>query len=317
MPVLPFQNRPLSEPGFFQKAADYGNDGYIDSWVYDKKEGVQVTAEDALALAGTDQETLFADLEAVIAADPEDPRKLYQTADPIHLEGFRIKADGKPVFYLTAVVDCRDMGDEGFLDEWSRLYVWDNGVFTRYYCMGFVPYGPPYDRYPLVTAEETDQLDPPLWNQWYFAGEAPAGGFVDNSRPDVPHSIDLPVKDLSPYNANLYPALLSCYADYRDQWNIYYADFQSDSDQAGDLRVGPATYLGEIYPDETTTAVAYQVCYTFYTNGSRGLEWHANFEVVVLGFDTHTGDFISLLGRADFEPQGMSIEEIINKATQP
>lgn len=81
--------------------------------------------------------------------------------------------------------------------------------------------------------------------------------------------------------------------------------------------MGPATYLGEIYPDETTTAVAYQVCYTFYTNGSRGLEWHANFEVVVLGFDTHTGDFISLLGRADFEPQGMSIEEIINKATQP
>ena len=102
---------------FFQKAADYGNDGYIDSWVYDKKEGVQVTAEDALALAGTDQETLFADLEAVIAADQEDPRELYQTADPIHLEGFRIKADGKPVFYLTAMVDCRDMGDDGFLDE--------------------------------------------------------------------------------------------------------------------------------------------------------------------------------------------------------
>ena len=76
---------------FFQKAADYGNDGYIASWVYDKKEGVQVTAEDALALAGTDQETLFADLEAVIAADPEDPRDLYQTADPISLEGFRIR----------------------------------------------------------------------------------------------------------------------------------------------------------------------------------------------------------------------------------
>lgn len=297
---------------FFQKAADYGNDGYIASWVYDKKEGVQVTTEDALALAGTDRESLFADLEAVIAADPEDPRELYQTADPISLQGFRIKADGKPVFYLTAVVDCRDMGDDGFLDEWSRLYVWDNGVFTRYHCMVFVPDGPPYDRYPLVTAEETDQLDPPLWNQWYFAGEAPAGGFVDNSRPDVPHSIVLPVKDLSPYNANLYPALLSCYADYQDQWNIYYADFQSDSDQAGDLRVGPATYLGEIYPDETTTAVAYQVCYTFYTNGSRGLEWHANFEVVVLGFDTHTCNFISLLGRADFDPQGMSIEEIIS-----
>ena len=98
---------------------------------------------------------------------------------------------------------------------------------------------------------------------------------------------------------------------------MYYADFQSDSDQAGDLRVGPATYLGEIHPDETTTAAAYQVCYTFYTDGPRGLEWHSNFEVVVLGFDTHTGNFISLLGRADFDPQGLSIEEIIRRATQP
>ena len=60
---------------FFQKDADYGNDGYTASWVYDKREGVQVTAEDALALAGTDRETLFADLEAVIAADPEDPTR--------------------------------------------------------------------------------------------------------------------------------------------------------------------------------------------------------------------------------------------------
>ena len=302
---------------FFQKDADYGNDGSTASWVYDKREGVQVTAEDALALAGTDREALFADLEAVIAADPEDPRELYQTADPISLQGFRIKADGKPVFYLTAMVDCRDMGDDGFLDEWSRLYVWDNGVFTRYYCMVYVPEGPPYERYPLVPAEETDPLDPPLWNQWYFAGEAPAGGFVDKSMLDVPHAPDLPGEDRSPYDGNFYAALLSCYADYWDQWNIYYADFQSDSDQAGDLRVGPATYLGEIHPDETTTAAAYQVCYTFYTDGPRGLEWHSNFEVVVLGFDTHTGNFISLLGRADFDPQGLSIEEIIHKATQP
>ena len=134
---------------------------------------------------------------------------------------------------------------------------------------------------------------------------------------DVPHSLVLPGEDLSPYDGNFYAALLSCYAGYQDQWNIYYANFQSDSDQAGDLRVGPATYLGEIYPDKTTTAVAYQVCYTFYIDGSRGLEGHANFEVVVLGFDTQTGNFISLLGRADFDPQGLSIEEIIHKATQP
>ena len=302
---------------FFQKDADYGNDGCAVSWVYDKREGAQVTAEDALALAGTDREALFAGLEAVIAADSEDPRGLCQTADPITLQGFRIKADGEPVFYLTALVDSRDMGDDGFLDEWSRLYVWDNGAFTRYGCMAFVADGAPYDRYPLVPEEETDPLDPPLWNRWYFAGEGPAGGFVDRSMPDMPHSPNVPGEDLSPYDGNFYAALLSCYADYQDQWNLYYADFQSDSDRAGDLRVGPATYLGEIQPDETTTAAAYQVCYTFYIDGPQGLEWHTNFEVVVLGFDTRTGNFLSLLGRADFDPQGLSIDEIIQRATQP
>ena len=130
-------------------------------------------------------------------------------------------------------------------------------------------------------------------------------------------SPNVPGEDLSPYDGNFYAALLSCYADYQDQWNLYYADFQSDSDRAGDLRVGPATYLGEIQPDETTTAAAYQVCYTFYIDGPQGLEWHTNFEVVVLGFDTRTGNFLSLLGRADFDPQGLSIDEIIQRATQP
>ena len=165
---------------FFQKGADYGNDGYTASWVYDKREGVQVAVEDALALAGTDRETLFADLEAVIAADPEDPRELYQTADPISLQGFRIKADGKPVFYLTAMVDCRDMGDDGFLDEWSRLYVWDNGVFTRYHCMAFVPDGSPYDRYPLVRRRRPTSLIRPCGTSGTSPGRRRSGALWTN-----------------------------------------------------------------------------------------------------------------------------------------
>ena len=159
---------------FFEDSGDYGNDGYVRSWVYDKKEGVQVTEEDALALAGTTREALCGGLEELIANDPEYPRGMYEPADIV---GFRIKADGQPAFYLSAFVDYVELESGGSLDEWARLYVWDKGEFSRYSRMDFWT----ERQYPLVPAEETDQLDPPLWCQWFFAGEEPAGGFVDKS----------------------------------------------------------------------------------------------------------------------------------------
>ena len=153
---------------FFEDDSCYGNDGYVRSWVYDKKEGTQVTEEAAFALAGTTREELFSALEETIANDPEDPRRLYpDTPDPINLQGFRVKADGKPVFYLTAMVNGRELESGGYLDEYDCLYMWDKGEFSRYSCMKFWGDG----QYPLVPAEETVQLDPPLWNQWYFSGK--------------------------------------------------------------------------------------------------------------------------------------------------
>ena len=154
---------------FFLNENSYSHDGWVRSWVYDKKEAVLVTQEDALALAGTTRQALCGDLEALIAADPEDPRGMYE---PANIQGFRIKADGQPVFYLSAFVDGRELDNGGYFDEWNRLYVWDKGEFSRYSCMFSWSDG----QYPLVPAEETDQLDPPLWNQWYFAGEGPKGG---------------------------------------------------------------------------------------------------------------------------------------------
>lgn len=150
---------------FFLTEESYGYDGLIRSWTYDKKEGVQVTVEDALALAGTTQEELFTQLEEMLASDQEDPRGLYpETSDPIVILGFRIKKDGKPVIYLSAFVDALDMGENSYLDEWYRLYVWEDGEYSRYY-LGV--------QSPLVPAEETNQFDPPLWNQWYFSGGEP------------------------------------------------------------------------------------------------------------------------------------------------
>ena len=155
---------------FFLNENSYGHDGWVRSWVYDKEEGGQVTAEDALSLAGTTREALCGGLEELIANDPEYPRGMYEPADIV---GFRIKADGQPVFYLSAFVDYVELESGGALDEWYRLYVWEGGEYIRYDCMVFGD----SSQYPLVPAEETDKLDPPLWNQWYFAGEEPSGGF--------------------------------------------------------------------------------------------------------------------------------------------
>ena len=290
----------------FEYPGSSGTDGDIQTWVYDKKEGTQVTGEEALALADTSLEALSSQLEETIANDPEDSRGLYpDTPDPIVLLGFRIKADGRPVFYLSAYVDGRELENGGYY-EWARLYEWDEGEFSRYSCMVFGS----AEQYPLVPAEETDQLDPPLWNQWYFAGEEPEGGFVSRYVPGT-----------DPYGTNyhtavdLYVALFDCYAAYQDEWNLCYSDYAQGTEEDGDLRIGPAVCLGEIPWGEDSYAAAYQICYTFYIDGPRGLEWHANFEDIVLRRSAQDGSFTGLLGRADYDyrMEDMTAEELIEQ----
>ena len=203
---------------FFEDDSTYGNDGYVRSWAYDKKEGTQVTQEDALALADTAEEELCGALEELIAADPEDPRGMYEPADIV---GFRIKADGKPVFYLSAFVDRATGENQVVWEEWDRLYIWEDGTFSRYSCMKLWGDG----QYPLVPAEETDKLDPPLWNQWYFAGEEPAGGFVDKSALEPVYTY---VPGENPYGNNFFAVLLEQYTQYQDKWNVFCAWEQTD-----------------------------------------------------------------------------------------
>ena len=290
---------------FFEDDSTYGNDGYVRSWAYDKKEGTQVTQEDALALADTAEEELCGALEELIAADPEDPRGMYEPADIV---GFRIKADGKPVFYLSAFVDRAAGENQVVWEEWDRLYIWEDGTFSRYSCMKLWGDG----QYPLVPAEETDKLDPPLWNQWYFAGEEPAGGFVDKSALEPVYTY---VPGENPYGNNFFAVLLEQYTQYQDKWNVFCAWEQTDTNKAGDLRVTP-TYLGEIPWDGDAYAAAYQICYTFYINGPQGLEWHANFEDIVLSRSAQDGEFTGLLARMDYEDRmhWMTAEEIISHA---
>lgn len=149
------------------------NTGHVFSLVYDLKEGTLVPAEDALALAGLNEKGLLD--QVTEQAQPQIDRE-YQEYDfqlALHnltLEGFRIKADGQPVFYLTGRVDDVDDTVNDAISGADVLYIWEDRMVEEYAQYSGEPV-------PLVPADETDQLDPPLWNQWYFAGEEPKGGY--------------------------------------------------------------------------------------------------------------------------------------------
>ena len=149
------------------------NTGHVFSLVYDLKGGTQVSAEDALALAGLNEKGLLDQVAEQVR--PELDRGLQEhgielALHNLTLEGFRVKADGQPVFYLTGRVDDVDDAVHDAVSGADHLYIWEDRAVSTYEG----EYGDPFL---LVPAEETDKLDPPLWNQWYFAGEEPENGY--------------------------------------------------------------------------------------------------------------------------------------------
>ena len=285
------------------------NTGHVFSLVYSLKEGTLVSTEDALARAGLNEKGLLDQVTEQVQTQIDRDYQEYGFQLTLHnltLEGFRIKADGQPVFYLTGWVDDVDDAVLDAISGAGHLYIWEDRAVTT------------YNRYsgdssPLVPAGETDKLDPPLWNQWYFSGGEPEGGFVDKSLLEPVYTY---VPGEEPYGNNFFEVLLEQYAQYQDEWNVFCAWEQTDTDKAGDLRVTP-TYLGEIPWGEDTCAAAYQICYTFYIDDPRGLEWHANFEDIVLSRSTQNGEFTGLLGRADYNyrMEDMTAEELIEQIT--
>jgi hypothetical protein len=153
------------------------NTGHVFSLVYSLKEGTLVSTEDALARAGLNEKGLLDQVTEQVQTQIDRDYQEYGFQLTLHnltLEGFRIKADGQPVFYLTGWVDDVDDAVLDAISGAGHLYIWEDRAVTT------------YNRYsgdssPLVPAGETDKLDPPLWCRWFFAGEEPAGGFVDKS----------------------------------------------------------------------------------------------------------------------------------------
>lgn len=129
--------------------------GHVTALVYDRRKDALVTLADALTLAGQTEDGLCQAL-----ADQYDPQLKQENpaADLCiqnqQVEGFRMGADGKVLFYLTARIDDRDDSVQDAVSGGDHLYIWSSGVFTRY-----------DEEQPLVPEEECAAFDPPLYWQ--------------------------------------------------------------------------------------------------------------------------------------------------------
>ena len=271
------------------------NTGHVFSLVYDRKEGTLVSAGDALALAGLNEKALLDQVTEQMEPEMNPEGQGYQIAlHRLTLEGFRIKADGQPVFYLTGRMD--DV-DDAVLDAVSgadQLFIWENRAVTV------------YDQYslnaPLVPAEETDRLDPPLWNQWYFAGEEPVGGFVDRSSPDA-LNFDTRLNEM---------ALEYLRAAYNA--TVYLAADAPDTPQDRNFRLDSVNLLGTDTLEGELLGL-YQINYSGVSAQSSGaLEWSAWSPAYLVARMYEDGSPAEFLVHFDYYREGMASGDAIRQA---
>ena len=271
------------------------NTGHVFSLVYDKKEGALVSAETALALAGLNEKGLLDQVAEQMEPEMNPEGQGYQIAlHNLTLEGFRVKADGQPVFYLTGRMD--DV-DDTVLDAVSgadQLFIWEDRAVTV------------YDQYslnaPLVPAEETDRLDPPLWNQWYFAGEEPVGGFVDRSSPDA-LNFDTRLNEMAlEYLRAAYDA------------TVYLAADAPDTPQDRNFRLDSVNLLGTDTLEGELLGL-YQINYSGVSAQSSGaLEWSAWSPAYLVARMYEDGNPAEFLVHFDYYREGMASGDAIRQA---
>lgn len=204
------------------------NTGHVFSLVYDKEEKRQVTMEDALTLAEITEQELYSALSTQY--DPQFAQQIPDAHIIIQnqaLEGFRMDRDGNPIFYLTARSDDADDTVQDYVSGGDNLYIWSDGQFTMYeqYEIAVNSLYSSQVR-PLVPTEETVELDPPLWCQWYFESGEPEGGFAapETAPPEEPNenSEDAAPPSAAPDQADASPS--------PDQENEDQADPQPPAD---------------------------------------------------------------------------------------
>lgn len=161
---------------FYQGTADYGSDGTVFTLVYDQKADRLVTQDEALEMAGTTLDTLYAQAEdflnGELAKDPDYAAQL--AAQTPTLVGFRIQENGSVDFYLNCLANLKDPSTAS-LDPWDYLLVCSDNSF---FC-----YNPFHDSPSLIPADQLQAFTPPLWYQWSENGGEPEGGYVTPDQP--------------------------------------------------------------------------------------------------------------------------------------
>ena len=133
----------------------YISDGpEMRSWVWDREEERLVTPEEALAAAGTT-------LEALKMQILRQHNTILKAPEHLDLMGFRLDGEGTPTLYLNAWSPLEDGGRVSYQMEWSQ------GELMQFYA----------DDLPFLS-QELDELDPPLYHQWYAGWDSqPPNGF--------------------------------------------------------------------------------------------------------------------------------------------
>lgn len=164
---------------FYQGSSDYGSDGSLFTLVYDRKEDRLVSQEEALDLAGTTLEELSQQAQAFLndelAKTPEYAAQL--TAGQPVLEGFRLREEGNVDFYFSCPAQLKNP-DTASLDPWQYLLTCSQGTWSHYTPLAA-------NAAPLISPEELQPFDPPLWYQWSQEGGAPQGGFTPVEEPGL------------------------------------------------------------------------------------------------------------------------------------
>lgn len=132
----------------------------LTSWVYDADEKAMLSEAQALELAGTTLEDLLVQLNQQMDLDPMDP---WDVTD-VSLQAFFIDRNDEVTLYLIARTS--GLGDA----EYDRLYSCNQGEFIRIDMFD--------EERPLLSADQTERMEKPLWNEWKFSSGMPEGGFV-------------------------------------------------------------------------------------------------------------------------------------------
>ena len=111
---------------------DYGIRSQVMSWVYDKENGSQVTMDDALAMAGTDSETITADIAYWCSENG-----YLVTEDVLTSYAFRMIGENTPQFMASVVLVPESLA--GQVEPWLFYFTWTSGEIVYSDLLPFDP----------------------------------------------------------------------------------------------------------------------------------------------------------------------------------